>query len=190
MATLYSRNPARDRGFTLIELLVVIAIIGVLSSIVLASLAGARQKAYEARALSESHAMSTALQLYHDDTNTWPHAGLGGFTSDYITEWPALMDDLRPYLPQGIAPPGSTRYRYMYAASSIGLTPANVGIMDNPTGYYACILVTDGYWTDFMTFQQTPATLRDGGIDPRGLESFNGAYVMHFTRAECQNPGI
>lgn len=54
------------RGFTLIELLVVIAIIGILSSIVLASLNTARQKGRDARRVSDIKQLQLANELYYD----------------------------------------------------------------------------------------------------------------------------
>ncbi|MBI4132855.1 MAG: type II secretion system protein [Candidatus Sungbacteria bacterium] len=62
--------PRRERrGFTLIELLVVIAIIGVLASIVLASLNTARRKSRDARRVGDVRQMQLALELYFDANN-------------------------------------------------------------------------------------------------------------------------
>lgn len=61
-----------SRGFTLIELLVVIAIIGVLSSIVLASLNSARQKGRDARRLADVKQLQLALELYYDANSSYP----------------------------------------------------------------------------------------------------------------------
>jgi len=53
----------RPKGFTLIELLVVIAIIGVLSTIVMASLTSGRAKARDSKRLSDLGQMSKLLNL-------------------------------------------------------------------------------------------------------------------------------
>lgn len=52
-----------NRGFTLIELLVVIAIIGILSSVVLASLSTARNKGKATSAVSSMSAMRSQAEL-------------------------------------------------------------------------------------------------------------------------------
>ena len=63
-----------SKGFTLIELLVVIAIIGILSSVVLASLNSARVKARDARRVSDIKQLQVALELYNDAVGSYPTA--------------------------------------------------------------------------------------------------------------------
>lgn len=56
-----------DRGFTLIELLVVISIIGLLSSVVLASLSTARASARDSERIAAVKQIQNALELYAID---------------------------------------------------------------------------------------------------------------------------
>jgi prepilin-type N-terminal cleavage/methylation domain-containing protein len=59
-----------DKGFTLIELLVVIAIIGILSSVVLASLNTARAKGADAAIKGNLNGIRSQAELYYDSNNS------------------------------------------------------------------------------------------------------------------------
>ncbi|HAE36631.1 MAG: PHA accumulation regulator DNA-binding-like protein [Candidatus Nomurabacteria bacterium GW2011_GWF2_35_66] len=61
----------KNKGFTLIELLVVIAIIGILASVVLASLSSARDKGKDAAVKSQLAAMKAQAELYYSTAESY-----------------------------------------------------------------------------------------------------------------------
>ncbi len=75
---------SKTKGFTLIELLVVIAIIGILSSIVLASLNSARQKGRDARRVADIKQIQLALELYYDAHSQYPTSAL--YATNLVSE--------------------------------------------------------------------------------------------------------
>lgn len=136
-------------GFTLIELLVVIAIIGLLSSVVLASLNSARGKARDAKRESDFGELRTALELYANDNNgKYPSTGgsyygsgstcstfnvSGTLTTSGATGYipnlapayiPVLPLDPKPFSPSGC---------YLYDSNGTDYILLTLGTFENPS---------------------------------------------------------
>lgn len=125
---------SHSRGFTLIELLVVISIIGLLSSIVLASLNTARAKARDAARESSIHSIQIALELYYSSNGQYPASGgatspNSGWSNSNDSSWTTLQTALAPYiskLPQDPAQSSSgwagspNTYTFAYYSLSYG----------------------------------------------------------------------
>lgn len=122
-------------GFTLIELLVVVAIIGILASVVLASLNTARAKGRDARRVSEIRSIRNALELYYSDYGVYPQYKTGSPTCSsgwavngggYQACWADLQTKLSPYIsklpqdPLNAYPPTMSYEGYDYNAPSDG----------------------------------------------------------------------
>ena len=118
------------RGFTLIELLVVIAIIGILSSVVLASLGTARVKARDATRISDMKNVQLALELYYDSTQSYP-PNTTGTANAYTFAGPQLVAALVPtYIPKLPVDPtqtGAVAYHYVALLSPTTLTDCSSG---------------------------------------------------------------
>jgi len=107
----------KQESFTLIELLVVIAIIGLLASIVLVGLKGAREKARNARKMTELKQLQTVIEIYiidHDGAvpgnphpGNWCHTEEVGCLDALVTEG---------YLSKKLKPPTSVYYWYDYGS--------------------------------------------------------------------------
>lgn len=123
------------RGFTLIELLVVIAIIGVLSSVVLASLNTARAKANDAKIRTDLRQVSTALQLYFDKYGTYPtnpQPCCGALLPAALT--PLVTEGFIPALPSSPNPSYPYHY-YNYGGTIGGLLVSQFSGTPPSTGY-------------------------------------------------------
>lgn len=109
------------KGFTLIELLVVIAIIGVLASIVLASLNNARRKSRDARRVADIKQIQLGLELYFDSSATRQYAPSSS-TCTLGSVWRGL-ENLKPAQLSQIStdPTNQNGGCYLYARRSDGL---------------------------------------------------------------------
>jgi prepilin-type N-terminal cleavage/methylation domain-containing protein len=74
-----------EKGFTLIELLVVVAIIGILSTVVLASLGSARGKAKDAKVKGQMSSLRTQVTLWLDGQTTVTSGSVCTTTAPFST---------------------------------------------------------------------------------------------------------
>jgi prepilin-type N-terminal cleavage/methylation domain-containing protein len=163
------------RGFTLIELLVVIAIIGILASIVLASLDSARKKGRDARRIADIKQIQLALELYYDASGVYPAAIAGTVLTapGYISVLPTDPSNQAVYSYAPWAASGSSSICSAYhlgadleTSNSTSLssdadqtTLTIAGSETNPSGMVAC-----GSAVDFHGADATKCASGDAGV--------------------------
>ncbi|OGZ12025.1 MAG: hypothetical protein A2942_02255 [Candidatus Lloydbacteria bacterium RIFCSPLOWO2_01_FULL_50_20] len=147
---MFTSLKSTKKGFTLIELLVVIAIIGILSSVVLASLSTARAKSRDAKRISDVGQIQLALELYFDGAQSYPSSTPADihFTSNVPTcAAPTSVNDkavalltCKNFLPQTPLPPAGSGTMNAYAYRGVyfvtGTATECTAVGTSCTSYY------------------------------------------------------
>jgi len=150
------------RGFTLIELLVVIAIIGILSSVVIASMNSARKKSRDARRISDISNIKTALEMFYDANQTYPISQAALYTATT-----GLAPTYIPKVPTD--PVGAVEYVY-YAVGCAAVTPTGPC-----TGYRLGAVLEDG--TNPALRGDADSTVAGGAASVSAIQNFDGTSV-------------
>ena len=162
---------SNKKGFTLIELLVVIAIIGILASVVLASLNSARNKGADAALKSNLSNLRGQASLYYDNNSTYGVSSSCGFTSTgtQLSTCTGMFGSgasgTQAGLKAAAAASGSTAYGFTNAAGDAwaiaGILKTNNVVSSTSGVDYYCVDSTGAsgaedtipnYWTTGFTF--------------------------------------
>lgn len=149
-------NLHKNKAFTLIELLVVIAIIGILSSVVLAALSGARSSARDTTKIQKVDQIRTALEMYYNDNGNYPNGWSQGYAFSGATQYEApcgynsywcdfLEVELAPYIDQLPRAEMFNSFEYLYKSTASGGSMYGLGVKlenasdvsENDGGFYS-----------------------------------------------------
>ncbi len=142
------------KGFTLIELLVVIAIIGLLSSVVLASLNGARQRGADTTIKGQLSALRAVAELHYDNNGS-SYATFCNITTGSVD---AALDAIKT-----AAGPASTGANTINSIGATGIITCNS---------------TAGGWAVQSPLRSTAGTTAFWCVDSSGLSQLNGGSAL------------
>jgi prepilin-type N-terminal cleavage/methylation domain-containing protein len=186
------------RGFTLIELLIVVAIIGILASVIMVSLGGARGKARDSKRISDVKSIQLALANYYNDYGFFPYdiyktngtAGQPslGLSPTYLAKVPT--DPYTNTDPSTCASSYSSNGCYSYVAMDVGASDGlNCNNVANPypVSYHLASVLEDT--TNPNMTQDSDRAMSGSGYGAcsasNGGVNFSGVSVGDTTSRRC-----
>jgi prepilin-type N-terminal cleavage/methylation domain-containing protein len=132
------------KGFTLIELLVVVSIISLLSSVVLSSIADARDKAAIEKFKEDYRQIANALELYKNTEGEYPQ--------DQV-DVSSLINELSGYIESGVVNLGENINSFGISNVFYNPNPYQLIPVGDPISYTCGSYSTGGYAMYFITLQ-------------------------------------
>lgn len=160
----------KQSGFTLLELLVVIGIIGLLASILVVNLTGARRRARDTKRVADVRSLQTANEDYYGKNGKYP-----GTISDLVTGGEIPIWPMDPLAPSGTSCTANSDLCYWYAS----YTPS--GAL-GPQSYHLGAGLEDS--GSLLLNQDRDCTSSTGASCP-----YNSAYTSGFTGADAAGCG-
>lgn len=175
-------------GFTLIELLAVMAIIVLLASLILGIATHANYKGSIARAQTEIHALSSAIENYKIDNGTYPRAVSSNGTQS-VTDIINPQTDFDPAV--GSAYKDSSHYLYEALSGFQPDSSMKPGTLSPTKNYFTFqptqLEIYSNAGSDTVKNPNSPYMYI---VDPFGLSyGYSTAYVAQAALADSQNPG-
>lgn len=129
----------QQAGLTLIEMLVVIGIIGLLTSVVLFSVSGARERARDSQRFSDVKSLQLAVELYKEANGSYPTEG----GNQLLSQVSGLVPVFIATLPEDPKPTSGNVGQYRYANVGNGYVLI-VGTIEGKGSVNHCYLTSRG----------------------------------------------
>jgi len=171
-------------GFTLIELLVVISIIGMLSSVVLASLNSARAKARDASRIATLKQIQVAIEVYAQDHDGKYPGNTKDGTNTYIRSVSSVNEVGSPQSKCGFGAPGTPgagNYQYgggFWCELETALSPY-ISSLPDTSG--------NGVGPFYAFYYKTPQV--SSTYNPNRVETYGLGVILEAVRNESKNDG-